>query len=99
MITARLHRKSPSPSAVWHLDEAVVRIGGRKCWLWRAVEQDGYVLDEIVQVRRNTKAAARLLVRLLKKRARRPSASLPTNCDSMATPSVMPAVEHAPINA
>ncbi|ESZ02474.1 hypothetical protein X737_38355 [Mesorhizobium sp. L48C026A00] len=35
-------------------------------WLWRAVYEDGYVLDEIVQTRRNTKAAKRLLTRLLK---------------------------------
>ncbi|TIL23793.1 MAG: DDE domain-containing protein [Mesorhizobium sp.] len=34
---------------VWHLDEVVVRINGRKSWVWRAVDQDGYVLDEIVQ--------------------------------------------------
>ncbi|MBB4233462.1 transposase-like protein, partial [Rhizobium mongolense] len=32
----------------------MVRINGQKCWLWRAVDQDGYVLDEIVQTRRNT---------------------------------------------
>jgi len=36
-------------------------------WLWRAVDEDGYVLDEVVQERRDTKAAKRLLVRLLKK--------------------------------
>ncbi len=41
-------------------------IGGRKHWLWRDVDQDGYVLDEIVQTRRKTKAAKRLLSRLMK---------------------------------
>uniref|UniRef100_UPI0035ABBF7E DDE-type integrase/transposase/recombinase n=1 Tax=Rhizobium meliloti TaxID=382 RepID=UPI0035ABBF7E len=45
----------------------MISIGGRKHWLWRAVDQDGYVLDEIVQARRDTHAARRLLVRLLKK--------------------------------
>jgi len=35
--------------------------------LWRAVDQDGYVLDEIVHGRRDTKAAKRLLTRLMKK--------------------------------
>jgi putative transposase len=88
MITARLHRKSPSSSNVWHLDEAVVRIGGRKCWLWRAVDQDGSALDEIVQARRNTKAAKRLLVRLLKKQGLAPKPSSPTSCDPMAPPGV-----------
>lgn len=63
----RLHRKKPSRNDVWHLDEVVITIAGRKHWLWRAVDQDGYVLDEIVQARRNTKAAKRLLARLLKK--------------------------------
>jgi transposase-like protein len=42
----------------WHFDEVVISIGGQKHWLWRAVDQDGYVLDEIAQKRRNTKAAA-----------------------------------------
>jgi putative transposase len=63
----RLRRKTPSRHDVWHLDEVVVTIAGQKHWLWRAVDQDGYVLDEIVQTRRNTKAAKRLLRRLLKK--------------------------------
>jgi putative transposase len=63
----RMRRKPPSGSDAWHLDEVAVRINGKKCWLWRAVDQDGHVLDEIVQVRRNTKAARRLLIRLLKK--------------------------------
>ncbi|WP_352981227.1 DDE-type integrase/transposase/recombinase [Mesorhizobium sp. M1227] len=34
-------------------DEVVVRINGRKCWLWRAVGQDGHGFEEIVQTRRN----------------------------------------------
>lgn len=41
----------------WHLDEMVVAIKGRKYWLWRAVDADGYVLDALVQSRRNRKAA------------------------------------------
>ncbi|ESX98749.1 hypothetical protein X753_30870 [Mesorhizobium sp. LNJC399B00] len=40
--------------------------------MWRTVDQDGYVLDEIVQNRRNTKAAKRLLTRLLKKQGLAP---------------------------
>jgi putative transposase len=63
----RLRRKTPSQSDAWHLDEVVVTIGGRRHWLWRAVDQHGYVLDEIVQTRRNTKAAKRLLIPLMKK--------------------------------
>ena len=47
--------------------QVVISIAGRKHWLWRAVDHDGYVLDEIVQSRRNTKAAKRLLIRLMRK--------------------------------
>jgi putative transposase len=65
----RLRRKTPTKDDVWHLDEVVVRINGQKCLLWRAFDQEGYVLDEIVQTRRNTTAAKRLLTRLLKKQA------------------------------
>jgi transposase-like protein len=63
----QLRRRRPSRQDVWHLDEVVISIAGRKHWLWRAVDQDGYVLDEIVQSRRDTKAARRLLISLLKK--------------------------------
>ena len=53
----RLKRKRASRRDIWHLDEVVVTIGGKQHWLWRAVDQDGYILDEIVQTRRDTKAA------------------------------------------
>ncbi|TRD15782.1 IS6 family transposase [Palleronia caenipelagi] len=51
----------------WHLDEVVVKIRGTKHWLWRAVDQEGFVLDVVVQSRRDKKAAKRLLRKLLKK--------------------------------
>ena len=51
----RLRRKAPSRRDIWHLDEVVVTIADKKHWLWRAVDQDGYVLDEIVQSRRDTR--------------------------------------------
>ncbi len=63
----RLRRKNPNCRDIWHLDEVAVTSAGQKHWLWRAVDQDGYVLDEIVQSRRDTQAAKRLLKRLLKK--------------------------------
>ncbi|NEV13471.1 IS6 family transposase, partial [Rhizobium tropici] len=56
----------------WHLDEVVVSIGGKKHWLWRAVDEDGFVLDVLVQSRRNTKAAKRLMRKLLKSQGRTP---------------------------
>lgn len=92
----RLRRKAPSPDDVWHLDEVVVTVGGRKHWLWRAVDQDGYVLDEIVQTRRNTKAVKRLLTRLMKKQGCLPKRIVTDNFRSYgaARRHVMPTVEH-----
>lgn len=87
-LTARLRRKSPSSNDVWHLDEVVVSIGGKKCWLWRVVDQDSYVLDEFVQTRRNTNAAKRLLVELLKKQGCAQNVLSPINCDPMVLPDV-----------
>jgi len=68
----------------------------RKCWLWRAVDQDGYVLDEIVQNRRNTKAAKRLLTRLLKKQGLAPKRIITDKLRSYgaARRQVMPGLEH-----
>lgn len=96
LCARRLRRKSPSPSDTVHLDELFVRINGRKRWLWRAVDQDGYVLDEIVQSRRNTKAAKRLLTRLLKKQRMAPKRMITDKLRSYgaARRQVMPQVEH-----
>ena len=92
----RIRRKSPSKDDIWHLDEVVVRINGENCWLWRAVDQDGYVLDEIVQTRRNTKAARRLLRRLLKKQGCSPKRIVTDKLKSYAAArcQLMPNVEH-----
>lgn len=51
----------------WHLDEMVVSINGEKHWLWRAVDQQGVVLDVLVQGRRDKAAAKRLMRKLLKR--------------------------------
>lgn len=50
----------------WQLDEMVVTIKGKKYWLWRAVDANGYVLDALLQSRRNKAAALRLMRKLLK---------------------------------
>src|SRR5918997_1546157 len=63
----RLKRKTPSRQDIWHLDEVVVTIAGQKHWWGGGVDEDVYVTEEFVQPRRNTKAAKRLLKRLLKK--------------------------------
>src|SRR5260370_35287294 len=50
----------------WHLDEVFLRINGKLQYLWRAVDQDGNVLDILVQSRRNKNAAKQFLRKLLK---------------------------------
>ena len=50
----------------WHLDEVYLKIDGRLQYLWRAVDQDGSVLDILVQPRRDKKAAARFFKKLLR---------------------------------
>lgn len=56
----------------WHLDEMVVGIGGKKQWLWRAVDQDGFVLDRLVQSRSDANPARRLMFKLLKAQCHAP---------------------------
>lgn len=64
-IARRLKRLRPAPSPRWHLDEVVCSIGGKRMFLWRAVDDEGEVLDLVVQHRRDTDAALKLLKRLL----------------------------------
>ena len=67
VIARRLRRCAARPSNRWHLDEMVVRIAGKRMYLWRAVDYEGEVLDILVQHRRDTRAALRLMRKLLKK--------------------------------
>ena len=72
-IAANLRRSRPRPSDHWHLDEMVIVIRRKRYWLWRAVDHEGEVLDFLVQSRRNTKAAKKLMKKLLKKQGFAPS--------------------------
>lgn len=72
LIAANLRRRRDPPSPRWHLDEMVVRVGGRRMWLWRAVDDEGEVLDMLVQRRRNAAAAMKLLRKLLKRQGIHP---------------------------
>jgi len=60
-------QRRPLPSDRRHLDEMVVRIAGKRTYLWRAVDDEGEVLDMLVQRRRDGRAALRLMRKLLKK--------------------------------
>ena len=53
LFAANLRRRRLPPTGRWHLDEMVARIGGRRMFLWRAVDDEGEVLDVLVQKRRN----------------------------------------------
>lgn len=58
--------RSPRPGDRWHLDEVYLKINGRLHYLWRAVDQDGDVLDILVQTSRDKKAAKKFFRKLLK---------------------------------
>jgi transposase-like protein len=72
-IAGNIRRSRPRPSDHWHLDEMVILIRGGQYWLWRAVDNDGEVLDFLIQRRRDTQAAKKLMVKLLKKHGVAPS--------------------------
>src|ERR1700694_1014561 len=61
LIARKLRQRRPRPSDRWHLDEMVVRIAGRRMYLWRAVDHEGEILDVLVQRRRDRSAAVKLM--------------------------------------
>jgi putative transposase len=62
----QLRRRRPRPGDKWHLDEVFLTINKARHYLWRAVDQDGNVLDILVQSRRNKQAAKKFFRKLLK---------------------------------
>ncbi len=80
----------------WHLDEMVVSVKGKKYWLWRAVDANGYVLDALLQSRRNKKAALRLMRKLLKSQGVAPRVLVTDKLRSYsaAKAELIPGVEH-----
>jgi putative transposase len=62
----QLRRRRPQPGDTWHLDEVFLTIHGERHYLWRAVDQDGNVLDILVQRRRDKHAAKKFFRKLLK---------------------------------
>ncbi|MBV9140195.1 MAG: IS6 family transposase [Pseudonocardiales bacterium] len=61
-----LRRRRARPGDKWHLDEVFIKIGGKTHYLWRAVDQQGTVLDILVTSHRDAKAATRFFRKLLK---------------------------------
>ncbi|MZE53573.1 IS6 family transposase [Streptomyces sp. SID5770] len=91
-----LRRRRPRPGDKWHLDEVFIRINGEQKYLWRAVDQDGNVLDILVQNRRDKAAARRFFRRLLKETGSVPRVIVTDKLRSYgaAHREVMPSVEH-----
>jgi putative transposase len=96
VLANQIRRRLPGAGDKWHLDEVVITIAGVKHWLWRAVDQTGFVLDVLVQSRRDKRAAKRLLRKLMKRQGRAPRVLITDKLASYsaAKQEVMPSVEH-----
>jgi len=90
----RYHR--PRPGDTWHLDEVFITINGITHYLWRAVDQDGTVLEILVQPRRDKRAAVNFLRKLLKRLTYVPRVVITDKLASYGTAKreVLPGVEH-----
>jgi hypothetical protein len=91
-----LRRRFPRPGDRWQLDELFLKINGRFLYLWRAVDQDGDVLDILVQSRRDKKAAKKFFRNLLKRLQYVPRVIVADQLRSYhaAKQEIMPSVEH-----
>ena len=91
-----LRRKSPRPGDRWHLEEVFLKINGHLHYLWRAVDQDGEVLDILVQSHRDKKAAKKFFRKLLKGLRYVPQMVITDKLRSYsaAKTEVLPSVEH-----
>jgi putative transposase len=68
----RLKKKQGRLGDTWHLDEVFVKINGQQQYLWRAVDQDGDVIDILLQSRRDQHAAERFIRRLVRGQGKEP---------------------------
>jgi putative transposase len=91
-----LRRRRPRPGDKWHLDEVFLTIHGARHYLWRAVDQEGHVLDILVQSRRNKKAAKKVFRKLLKGLTYVPRVIITDKLASYgaAKREILPSVEH-----
>jgi DDE superfamily endonuclease len=96
-----LRRRRAQPGDKWHLDEVFIQINDKTHYLWRAVDQDGNVLDILVTSRRDTRAATRLFRKLSEgPGVRAPGAGhrhLGLGSYQAARRSVLASVEHPPM--
>jgi putative transposase len=92
----QLRRRRPRPGDKWHLDEVFLTISGERHYLWRAVDQDGHILEILVQSRRNKKAAKKFFRKLLKGVTYVPRVIITDKLKSYgaAKREILPGVEH-----
>jgi putative transposase len=92
----QLRRRRPRPGDKWHLDEVFLTIHGERHYLWRAVDQDGNILDILVQRRRDKHAAKKFFRKLLKGLAYVPRVIITDKLKSYgaAKREILPDVEH-----
>ncbi len=91
-----LRKQSPYKGDTWLLDEVFVSIHGQRYYLWRAVDQDGDVIDILLQKRRNGAAAKKFFRQLLKGQQRSPNRLVTDKLGSyrVAHREEMPSVAH-----
>jgi len=92
-----LRRRSGRMGDTWYLDELFLKIQGRQQYLWRAVDQDGDVIDILLQPRRDRRAAARFFRKLLRGQGRVPRRLITDKLRSYSAAHgrVMPSVVHS----
>jgi len=92
----QIRRRLPTAGDMRHMDDVVLTIAGVKHRLWRAVDQNGMLLDILVQSRCDAQAAKRLLRKLLKRQCRAPRVMITDKLASYraAKCQVMPSAEH-----
>jgi putative transposase len=93
-VARHLRRLRCRPSPRWHLNEIVVRIAGRRMYLWRAVDDEGEVLDVLVQRRGTRRRPGSSCVNCSRIKALLPRRSRPTGCRRMAPPFLGLTVRH-----
>jgi putative transposase len=91
-----LRRRRPRPGDTWHLDEVFLTINGERHYLWRAVDQEGNVLDILVPRRRDKHAAKKFFRKLLKGLTDVPRVIITDKLKSYgaAKREILPGVEH-----
>jgi len=95
-LARKLKRRQGRLGDIWHLDEVFVRINGQQQYLWRAVDQDGDVIDILVQPHRDQHAAERFFSRLLRSQRSEPFRIVTDKLKSYgaALRTVLPSVSH-----